>query len=258
LGAPLPVLAHDFWIEPSGYRPAVGEVVHLRLRVGERFVGDPVPRNPALLDRFVAATAGGIVDVPGVDGADPAGVLRIAEPGTIVVGYRSRRSPLELPAERFEEYLAQEGLERILELRATRGQSALPGREVFSRCAKSLLAAGTGGEPASGLRLGLDLELVSEADPTRLAAPGAQLPLTLLYRGEPLASALVRARSSADPSAFLAARTDGSGRVTLALTHAGPWLVTAVHMVEAPADTGADWESLWASLTFELPAVGDG
>jgi len=32
------------------------------------------------------------------------------------------------------------------------------------------------------------------------------------------------------------------------------WLVKTVHMVPAPADSGADWESLWASLTFEIPA----
>jgi hypothetical protein len=25
-------------------------------------------------------------------------------------------------------------------------------------------------------------------------------------------------------------------------------------MIPAPADSGAEWESLWASLTFELPA----
>jgi hypothetical protein len=29
------------------------------------------------------------------------------------------------------------------------------------------------------------------------------------------------------------------------------WMIKAVHMVPAPAGTGADWESVWASLTFE-------
>jgi hypothetical protein len=27
-------------------------------------------------------------------------------------------------------------------------------------------------------------------------------------------------------------------------------------MVPAPKETGADWESLWASLTFEIPESG--
>jgi hypothetical protein len=29
--------------------------------------------------------------------------------------------------------------------------------------------------------------------------------------------------------------------------------MTAVHMIEAPQSASADWESLWASLTFEIP-----
>jgi hypothetical protein len=37
------------------------------------------------------------------------------------------------------------------------------------------------------------------------------------------------------------------------LSKSGAWLVKAVHMVPARADAGADWESVWASLTFELP-----
>ena len=32
------------------------------------------------------------------------------------------------------------------------------------------------------------------------------------------------------------------------------WLIKAVHMVPAPADSNADWASYWASLTFELQA----
>jgi uncharacterized GH25 family protein len=48
------------------------------------------------------------------------------------------------------------------------------------------------------------------------------------------------------------ARTDAKGRVTLRLAHAGFWLIKAVHMEAAPADAGVDWESWWASITFDL------
>jgi hypothetical protein len=41
--------------------------------------------------------------------------------------------------------------------------------------------------------------------------------------------------------------------VSFDLDAAGRWLVTAVHMVPAPAASGADWESVWASLAFALP-----
>ena len=46
--------------------------------------------------------------------------------------------------------------------------------------------------------------------------------------------------------------TTSDGRVALPLEGARRWLVTAVHMRPAPAGSDADWESFWASLTFEL------
>lgn len=74
----------------------------------------------------------------------------------------------------------------------------------------------------------------------------------LLYEGKPLPGALVVAINHADRLKKLAARSDKTGRVRLDLP-TGIWLVKAVHMVPAPAGSGADWESLWASLTFERP-----
>ena len=74
----------------------------------------------------------------------------------------------------------------------------------------------------------------------------------LLHGGEPLAGARVAAVSGRRPAERVAARTDAAGRVRLPIAEPGPWLVTSVHMVPAAAGSGADWESLWASLTFEV------
>jgi len=59
--------AHDFWIEPSSFRPAVGDRVTAALRVGQKLAGDPVPQMPSLIDRF---TFNG-TPMPGVTGRDP-------------------------------------------------------------------------------------------------------------------------------------------------------------------------------------------
>jgi len=40
--------------------------------------------------------------------------------------------------------------------------------------------------------------------------------------------------------------------VRFKLRPGGMWLIKAVHMVPAPADSHADWASYWASLTFEM------
>src|SRR5207245_2233593 len=50
---PKPLLAHDFWIEPGSFEPDVGALVPIRLRVGQHFEGDPVPRDDRKIQQFV-------------------------------------------------------------------------------------------------------------------------------------------------------------------------------------------------------------
>lgn len=252
--AGVPAAAHDFWIEPSSFLPAPGSAVAIRLKVGEHFRGDPVPRDPDRIVRFVLLGAAGESPVSGVPGGEPAGYVRMATSGLYVVGYQSNRASIELAAEKFEQYLALEGLEAVSAVRAERQQTGSPGREVYSRCAKALLrVAGEAAADAGARPLGCPFELLPGGDPTRLA-PGSDLSLRLVYAGRPLARALVVALRQEAPEEALSARSDRDGRVSFHLPAAGHWLVKSVHMVPAPAETGADWESFWASLTFELSA----
>jgi uncharacterized GH25 family protein len=246
--------AHDFWIEPQTYEASEGVPVALRLRVGERFRGDPVPRNDAKIEKFVIAGPSGETAVTGRDGSDPAGVARPAVAGIHVVGYRSKPSSVELEAEKFEAYLAEEGLESVIAERKEKGLSKEPGREIYSRCAKALLRIGRPKAPATGFdaALGFRLELVPVADPFALAADAA-LAVEVRSEGKPLADALVVARRKDAPDERLFARTGADGRVALKVGAPGVWLLKCVHMVRAPAESKADWESLWASLTFEVP-----
>jgi uncharacterized GH25 family protein len=111
---------------------------------------------------------------------------------------------------------------------------------------------GDGEHDASDRVLGFTLELVAERNPYRLE-PGAELPVRLLYYGRPLASAWVTARHATDPDRTIRARTDEAGRVVFNLPHGGTWLIRALHVIPAAPGLENDWESLWASLTFELP-----
>ncbi len=248
----LPLHAHDFWIEPSAYRVEVGTALGVALRVGEGYRGDPVPRNPARIRRFVLSGPTGEETIPGAEGADPAGSLRTKAPGLFVIAYHSRPSSITLEAGKFEAYLAEEGLDRIIALRAERRESAAPGRETYSRCAKALVLSGKALAGGHDRRLGLPLELIPEANP--FASVGGSLPVRILFQERPLEGALVVALPREEPGKKLIARSDRDGRVVLELAAGRTWLMKAVHMVPAPAGSGADWESLWASLTFEIPA----
>lgn len=247
-----PLLAHDFWIEPTTFSPHTGQIVGVRLRVGQDLLGDPVPRDPALVNQFLFEDAAGRKPLVGRNGADPAGLLRVDAQGLLVIGYLSNPSAIEMAAEKFSQYLKEEGLDTIASVMARRKQTSDPVHEIFSRCAKSLALAGLPNPAQADRPFGFTLELVAERNPYAIRT-GEDLPVRLTYQNRPLPGALVVAINRLNPSEKQSARTDTEGRVRFRLLKGGMWLVKAVHMVPAPAAAKAEWASFWASLTFELP-----
>lgn len=236
--------AHDMWIEPSSFHPVAGQILAVRLRVGQDLLGDPIPRSPELIRQFTVDSAAGRKLIPGRTGADPAGLLLVTNPGLLIIGYHSNPSTVELDAATFNQYLKEEGLDSIP---AIRDRSA---RDQFSRCAKSLVLTGPPSATQNDKALGFPLELVAERNPFLLGAQ-EPLPLRLIYEGKPLAGALVVAINRHNPAQKQSARTRADGRVRLSLPQSGMWMIKTVHAIPAPAGSGADWSSFWASLTFD-------
>jgi Domain of unknown function (DUF4198) len=246
-----PLWAHDFWIEPSTFSPTPGQPVVLRLRVGTHFLGDPVARDSQLLKRFVAWSARGEVAVPGLEGRDPAGVLRVfPEDGLIVVGYESRPSLTTMDAETFETFVVEEGLDRRL------GPPTIPADgldDSFSRHVKTLLQRP--GQPSDGYDrdFGFELELIPGVNPATLSADSSQVvfPARLVFKGRPAAGVLIQALPRRNPTAVVKATTDAAGKFTLSL-FPETWLVKAV-VAENLEGAKPNLRSYWAALTFEIP-----
>lgn len=109
--------------------------------------------------------------------------------------------------------------------------------------------------------IGLPLEIIPEVNPFAICA-GEQFTLRVLFHGESLRNTKVVFVNKGRPRKLLSARTDSEGRAKLIVPAGGVWMATTIHMTRAPAGVDADWESLWASLTFEVPkdqrqAAGD-
>jgi hypothetical protein len=265
----LPILSHDFWMEPSSYTLEKGALCSIALKVGDFALGENVPRVDARIVDFSVHGPSTDKKLAGRDGGDPAGYARLESEGLYVLGYRSTATPVEVEATKFESYLRERGLDEALAVREQRSEQANAGRELFSRCAKTIVRVGKGGD-GKGFDhvLGYTLELLPEKSPfdlKKVEKDGASLvegvPLRLMYDGKPLANALVGALSLDAPKPKagepnqqpITGRTDAEGRVKLDLPSTGRWLFAAVHIIRVEGNPSADWESFWASLTVEIP-----
>ena len=258
--------AHDFYIAPSSYRVAPGQSLGISLVITH---GVETTTQPRALDRIIRFIYGGPEldstprGIAGAAGDDPAGVITLSDPGVYVVGYRSTNATIELPAESFNEYLREKGMDNVLAARTASGDTEAPGTEIYSRCAKTLVRVGDASvaSPNATRDLGFTTELIPVTDPT-IAPPNQPVSFRLMHEGAPVQDALVHLVRLTDPPppkaegdetpATDAARTDADGIATLTPDRAGVWRVNAVIMRPAPDDADQDWESWWASVTFEI------
>ena len=261
-------LAHEFWLEAPRFRLQPGTTVNVHTFIGAGFNGQPWTTKAAKvyrLMRFGPTPADTINLTPkNVAEADTfRTAFTFAQPGTHLVLLQSTSSFIELPAAQFTAYLREEGLDYALKLRQENEQTTQPGREAYSRCAKTLLQVGDpalvppAADSACRHAYGLPLELVPEQNPYRLAT-GKALTVRVLRVGRPAFGAAVQVwqrQPGGLPTTHYTTRANQNGRILLRLSGPGPYLLATVDMRPAPPHlrARADWQSVWASLTFAGP-----
>lgn len=243
-------LAHDFWLQPETFNVVAERAVPVTLQVGH---GSERQRSKLPLRRivrfFAVAPDGGQTDLKGaltLGAPDADGALTFSAPGAHLVvletdhGGRSVLSPA-----RFRAYVAEEGLTPALSTPGDTRERA----ERYARNAKLLMQAGEG-DGAIALRpVGLSLEIVPEA----LPKSGEPLPIRVIYRGEPLAGALVKLTDlDQDAKALAEQRTDVQGRTSFSLPSSGQFLLNVVWTRPLEGED-VDFETVFSSLTFAAP-----
>jgi len=259
-----PALAHQFWLSVSDHAPRLGEPVVVGALSGTGFRGEARPWASDRCVEFAWHAERRIALAPFArDGETRWANQVVTDTAGAWVQYQSTFASIELPADEFDAYLAEEGLDGAREVRQGLHPRP-PGRERYRRCCKAWL---DGHDERRATRpLGQPLELVPRSRPG--ATPG--LRVRVLWQGRPAARVLVQAwrqpfaedggtRSVLERDSVAvaqAARSDANGDVRLDVSTPGEWLVSAVVMLPASqarpaADApAADWESTWASLTF--------
>lgn len=175
--------------------------------------------------------------------------------GTYVAGLSTKPREFQLEAKAFNGYLADDGIPDILARRKKDGTITKPARERYHKHIKAIFQVGDSRSEAWSTVLGYPAELVPLSNPYA-ARVGTTVAFRCLVDGKPVANQLVqiggRAGSTGDTRlAVQSLRSDRDGIVRVKLHKAGRWYVKFIHMVPVVHGT-ADYESKWATLTFEI------
>lgn len=249
--------AHEFWIEPLRFAvPPDGRIV-ANLNVGQFFEGNVQAFIPERFVELSVTDSSGKREISGRLGDIPAIDQPVLNPGLQVLAYRSRpQSAVYEDFSKFERFALKEGNAWLVDAHKRRGLSRRQVKEAYTRYSKSLVLAG--GADGADTIVGFPLELVAEFDPYA-RDPAEYLPIRLLRDGAGLPSAQITIfrKLPGCQAARSTVVTDDGGRALVPRGSGGRFLLNAVHVIEPTKATreaiDADWESLWASITFELP-----
>ena len=178
--------------------------------------------------------------------------LELGAPGTYVVAVSTRAREIELRAEDFNAYLEEDGIPDVLAARRRDNELGKGARERYSKHVKAVFQVGQPRSAGFSVVLGYPAEIVPLENPYAIGR-GTTLRVRCLVDGRPTENQMVLWGGERDGQALTqrSARTDSNGVAAVTLDAAGRWYVKFVHMVRA-AQPGLDYESTWATLTFEI------
>ncbi len=253
----MPVIAlyaHDLYLMPSSFLPGLGSTITVGFHVGDSFPESEVSGRLDRLKDGALLWSGGKTEMKNfrVDGKRDAADVKISGTGDLIAAIHTAPNFIELDATKFAAYLKEEGLKDVIVWRAEHKESSKPGKERYSKYAKSLLVSGAPNGFFNHLA-GYPIEIVTEADPYSVKA-GGSLPIQVLFRGKAAGDLQIETSwaSGSRRKTVVVGRTGPDGRLNVPLPAAGTWRVHTIKMERCAEPTVADWESFWASLTFQL------
>ena len=252
-----PTSAHELWIEPLEWQVSADGTVQAEIVNGEGFEGVKLPYLSQRIARFEIVAGDTRAEVEGRMGDRPALNRPALAEGLNILVYEAVPMTLNYESfDKFQRFVDHKALGDVLPRHMARGLPLMNFEEVYSRHAKSLIAAGTG--EGADREIGLETEIVALANPYTDDL-SAGLPVLLLYQGAPRAGEQVEIFEKAPGGevAITTVLTDGEGVAVIPVRPGHAYQLDAVVLREPSAAmaeaSGAVWETLWANLTFAVP-----
>lgn len=246
------LLAHEFWLQPDKFIYKRGERVNIKFLVGENFTGENWSgnrsrvKNLQLYFRTVTDNLANLLEEVKGDSLQ----LTIMDEGSGMITFNSTNSFIELEAQKFTDYLKEDGLKEAFEYRQQNGQRDSAGREYYQRSVKTIFQVGTKRDTVFKRRTTLPLDIIPQTNPYRVTGK-QQIKLMVLFQQQPLQNTIMKVwHRYKNKTAMQEVATNNKGELIITVAPTGRWMVSTIKMIHLDNDPKAQWQSYWGSVTW--------
>jgi uncharacterized GH25 family protein len=249
--------AHDMFVKPTTFFVAENSEVLVRLLNGTFSLSENSIARPRLQDISVVSPSGRFrMDTSAWSAAGDTSTFRVrtAGAGTYVIGVSTRPNIIAMSGDTFNLYLKEDGIPDELAARRKAGEMNRRVRERYHKHVKALIQVGDARTDSYATELGYPAELMPLANPYTLKV-GQSLQLRTLVDGKAAANQFVLFGGRTPTGERIVQRAVRSNREGIATVHLrarGTWYVKFINMARLSTDPNADYESKWATVTFEV------
>jgi hypothetical protein len=244
------------FIKPTRYFAPENAEVRVRLLNGTFTQSENSIARDRLADASVLGPRGRIkLDTAewGVRGDTSTFHIHTRGAGTYVIGVSTKPNMIEMSGDDFNLYLQEDGIPDTYEARKAAGELAKGVKERYHKHVKAFVQVGTARSDHYATPFGYPAELMPLANPYSLQK-GGSLQVRTLVDGKPAANQYVLYGGEIPGKGTMGqknTRSNAQGIATIPLAEAGVYFVKFINMAKV-ATGGADYESKWATITFEV------
>jgi len=247
----IPMLAHEFWLQPERFIYQQGEEINLRFFVGENFEGENWNGNHAKVNRLQLFLEDATDDLSELVSDEKGDSLQLGlyDEGTAMVTFSSNNSSIHLEPAKFNSYLQEDGLQEAIAYRNSHHETDSTGDEMYQRSVKTILQVG-GVKNNISYPTGLPLDIIPLVNPYTITGSDS-LGVRILFKKMPLANQLIKVWQRVGTTTTMHEYySNEKGECMVAIQPLGKWMVSTVKMVHLDDNSDADWQSYWGSCTW--------
>lgn len=238
------LLGHNLWLVPKDE----GEMIKIGAVTSDYFPESDSAVNPERIADFRAFTEDNSFEITDYQAEENLLATRISKKlKPQLAAFELHPHPIVLSAEKFAGYIAHEAAEEFVKPNFVANETNKDQRESYAKFAKVLL------NKSSDKKIGHKFEIILQNNPAELK-PDERLIVKVLFEEKPIENlrVLIGAENFNEGKYSSHSKTDRNGEAVLEIPSKGLCYVRTHFIRPHSADENFEWESFWASTTFEI------